>query len=81
MPHGTRPPGRGQRALAPPVRSAMIVGTMQSEFRQAAHGTSPADPAALGAVTVFTMAAAMLAGYIPARRAATVDPLVALRSD
>lgn len=45
------------------------------------HGTSPADPAVFGTVTVVTMAAALLAGYLPARRAAAVDPLVALRSD
>lgn len=44
------------------------------------HGTSATDPAVLGAVAVVTMVAALLAGYLPARRAARADPLVALRS-
>ena len=43
------------------------------------HGVSPADPATLVAVSAFLAAVAMLASYLPARRAARVDPLVALR--
>ena len=39
----------------------------------------PTDPATYIAVTVFLVSVAMLAGLLPARRAATVDPLVALR--
>ncbi len=45
------------------------------------HGTSPTDPAVLATVAVVVVAVALAAGYLPARRAARVDPLVALRTD
>ena len=41
---------------------------------------SPADPATLAAATVGLMVVAMLAALIPARRAARVNPVMALRS-
>ena len=42
-------------------------------------GVSRLDPPAYAAVAAVLMASAMVASYIPARRAARVDPLVALR--
>jgi macrolide transport system ATP-binding/permease protein len=42
-------------------------------------GVRPWDPATLGAVSVVLAVSALLASYIPARRAAQVDPIVALR--
>jgi predicted permease len=42
-------------------------------------GLSPADPVALIAATALMFAVAAIAGYIPARRAAQTDPIVALR--
>jgi len=43
------------------------------------YGTSPGDPAVFAAVPIILFTAVLIAGYVPARRAMRVDPIVALR--
>jgi predicted permease len=45
------------------------------------YGLMPNDPLTIGLAGLFLLMVAALAGYLPARRAARVDPMVALRHD
>jgi putative ABC transport system permease protein len=44
-------------------------------------GVSPTDPATLAAVTLILLAVALIACWFPARRAAAIDPVNAIRVD
>ena len=50
-------------------------------IRTLLFNVTPTDPISFIGVSVFLGSVAMLASYIPARRAMAVDPIVALRND
>ena len=50
-------------------------------LRTLLFGIEPLDPVSFAGATLAVLTAAALASYLPARRAATIDPLTALRHD
>ena len=75
--------GQGLRlalsGLAIGVAAALILTRVLSSFSHLLYGVSANDPLTFATASVMLIAMAALASYIPARRAAKVDPMVALR--
>jgi len=58
------------------LAAALLVGRFLSSML---FGVSASDPASVGGAALVLSSVALLACYLPARRASRVDPLVALR--
>jgi len=69
--------GLGVTGIAIGIAAALAAGpTLASQL----YGITPHDPVTLVGVPVLLLGAAVAASVIPARRAMTVDPTIALRS-
>jgi ABC-type lipoprotein release transport system permease subunit len=55
----------------------MTTGLLRSQL----HEVEPTDPFTFGTATLVILAAALLATWIPARRASKVDPVVAFKAE
>jgi putative ABC transport system permease protein len=60
---------------------ALLLGRMLSSFSQLLYGVKAGDPITFIAVSAVLAMVAALACYLPARRAASIDPMQALRSE
>jgi putative ABC transport system permease protein len=70
----------GVRLAAPGLAAGLALALASAWIaRSILFEISPADPATYGAVIVMVLAVSLAACYIPARRAARVDPLRAIR--
>jgi putative ABC transport system permease protein len=65
--------------LAGMIGGAALGAVVSAPASKALMGISPLDPIAFLGVAAFLATVALLASYIPARRATRVDPAVALR--
>jgi predicted permease len=65
-------------ALALGGSGAWAIGML---LRKMIYGLDPMDPITIGVVLIMIVAVVLLATYLPARRAASVDPVVALRAE
>jgi putative ABC transport system permease protein len=77
--------GRGLRLAVTGVAigtgAFLVLARTVSSFSNLLYGVRAADPAILAAVSILLIVAAGVACYIPARRAASLDPTVALRQE
>jgi predicted permease len=72
------------RGLLAYIGSATVIGcaaaiALAQWIRSLLFQVTPADPLTLASVTLFVLFVAMLAGVVPLRHAARIDPAVALR--
>jgi macrolide transport system ATP-binding/permease protein len=64
--------------LAISVPAALGASTLVESFL---FGIKPNDPRSLAAAVLILLAAALVAGYVPARKASRIDPVIALRHE
>ena len=72
--------GRGLMLTLCGVGSGSVLALILSrQMKKMIYGVSPSDPVTFLGVAVLLITIALLACYVPARRAMRVDPMTALR--
>jgi ABC-type antimicrobial peptide transport system permease subunit len=64
--------------LAISVPAALAASKLVESFL---FGMKPNDPLSLALAVAILVSAALLAGYMPARKASRIDPMIALRNE
>jgi putative ABC transport system permease protein len=73
---------RGLSLIATGVGAGFVLYAIAAPFLRAfLYGVSPSDPVTLAGATLALVGTASLASWVPARRAARVDPADALRAE
>jgi len=70
----------GMAAIGIAIGAVASVG-VSSLIASLLFGTTPTDPPTFAAIVLLLVIVALLAGYIPARRASRINPMVALRNN
>jgi predicted permease len=74
--------GEGALIVVAGVGAGLLGSVMLTRFLQTMlFDIKPTDPLTFGALTILLAGVALLASFIPARRASRIDPLVALRHE
>jgi len=74
--------GRGLGLTATGVATGVLgAAGFTRVLRSQLYGVSPFDPLSFALTALLLVAVALLASYLPARRATQVDPMVALRHE
>jgi putative ABC transport system permease protein len=74
--------GEGTRLAAVGVGVGLALALAATHaLRSLLFGVGPNDPLVFAALTALVVGVALVASYVPARRAARVDPMVALRNE
>jgi putative ABC transport system permease protein len=68
-------------ALAGLIAGAAGAGAVASALRVLLYGVAPLDPAVMAGTAGLLLAVALMANYIPARRATRLDPMEALQQE
>ncbi len=63
------------------VLGVLLALSMGRVMRNLIYGVSPADPVILTSVALLVLTVALIASYLPARRAARSDPMASLRAE
>jgi putative ABC transport system permease protein len=56
-------------------------GAMVQSASSLLFGVTPRDPVTFAGMSLMLIVVALTAGYLPARRASRIDPMVALRTE